>query len=81
MASFDFNPNTRNYSLENAYWLSRASQLAYENESKISQGIQAWGFNDFKYYEHKKLETLLQIFAGKVTILCIGCLRLFPVQF
>ena len=29
MATFDFNLNTRNYSLENAYWLSRASQLAY----------------------------------------------------
>lgn len=71
MASFDFNPNTRNYSLENAYWLSRASQLAYENESKISQGIQAWGFNDFKYYEHKKLDTQAFI-AGNQEMLMLA---------
>lgn len=40
-----FNQQADGYSLEHAYWLSRAAKLAYGDESEIRADTEKWGFD------------------------------------
>ncbi|UZI33396.1 lipase family protein [Streptomyces sp. VB1] len=41
---------TVGYSLAHAYWLVRASDLAYKNEATIEQQVRAWGFDRVRHH-------------------------------
>lgn len=43
MSDFDFDPQTREYSKVNAYWLGCASQLAYRSAGKQEKALKIWG--------------------------------------
>ena len=69
MSIFDFESNTRSYSKRNAYWLGRASQIAYLSRKETESEIKGWGFTEFEYFD--KLDT--QAFmAGNKEILLLA---------
>ncbi len=52
MSKFKFVHNTTKFSLQNAYSLGLAADLAYKNELEIkSTVIDEWKFNDFKFFD------------------------------
>lgn len=57
MSGFDFDARTRNYSRINAYWLGRASQIAYEPFDGARQELENWGLTEFQPIESKDTET------------------------
>ncbi|MFQ5542822.1 MAG: lipase family protein [Nitrospiria bacterium] len=48
---FDFTHDTTQFSLNNAYCLAKASELAYEKKEKIEETVRQWGFRQFRFYE------------------------------
>lgn len=45
-----FNQHADGYSLEHAYWLGTAAQIAYADESEIRTEIEAWGFDHLTHF-------------------------------
>ncbi len=46
-----FDHHTRGYSLEQAYWLAKASDLAYKAEAAIEEQARRWGFETVRHHQ------------------------------
>ncbi|MFF2730335.1 lipase family protein [Streptomyces sp. NPDC058008] len=42
---------TTGYSLAHAYWLAKASDLAYKDEATVEEQVRAWGFDRLRHHE------------------------------
>ncbi|WP_449343246.1 hypothetical protein [Streptomyces silvisoli] len=40
----------RGYSLQQAYWLAKASDLAYKDEATIEEQARSWGFDTVRHH-------------------------------
>ncbi|MEY2631349.1 MAG: hypothetical protein RIR00_3 [Pseudomonadota bacterium] len=56
---FTFFPNTAKYRPENAYWLGRAADLAYENGDKIAAEVGTWGFHQCRFFDRQETQAFL----------------------
>ena len=45
-----FNHHATDYCLEHAYWLAKAAQLAYKDESAIRAETKNWGFDQCSHF-------------------------------
>lgn len=59
MRMFDFEEATKNYSQKNAYWLGKASRIAYKQLEDIKSGIAYWGLDEFKYFDNHNTQAFL----------------------
>ncbi|MFH1563566.1 MAG: lipase family protein [Nitrospirota bacterium] len=59
MTDFNFEANTRNYSRKNAYWLGKASQLAYKSKEEGQAEISNWGLTEFEFFELKDTQAFI----------------------
>lgn len=50
MAPTTFDHHTKSYSLTHAYWLARASALAYQDEDTIRRQAEEWGFQRVRHH-------------------------------
>lgn len=66
MSAFDFQGNIRDYSKKNAYWLGKASQIAYKPSGEAKSDTGKWGLNEFEYFEHRDTQGFL---AGNKEVL------------
>lgn len=47
-----FNPSVRTFDIQNAYWLAKASQLAYSGDGNdVALQYAAWGFDQCQFYD------------------------------
>ncbi|CAM5400275.1 hypothetical protein SBADM41S_10587 [Streptomyces badius] len=46
-----FDHSATGYSLAHAYWLAKASALAYQDKVEIEQQARAWGFDEVRHHE------------------------------
>jgi hypothetical protein len=47
----EFDHTASGYSLEHAYWLAHASELAYQDEPAIDKQANAWGFGALRHHQ------------------------------
>lgn len=59
MTDFNFETNTQNHSRKNAYWLGKASQLAYESKEKAQAKVSKWGLTEFEFFELKETQAFI----------------------
>src|SRR5574337_1265194 len=71
MRDFDFDANTRTYSRKNAYWLGRASQIAYSTPDKASAELKTWGLTTFEPFESQEAGTQAFV-AGNEDLLILA---------
>ncbi|MFE3071314.1 lipase family protein [Streptomyces sp. NPDC059247] len=46
-----FDHRAKSYSVAHAYWLAKASELAYEDEAAIERQARAWGFGQVRHHQ------------------------------
>ncbi|MFJ1938151.1 MULTISPECIES: lipase family protein [unclassified Kitasatospora] len=46
-----FDHQAKNYSVPHAYWLAKASELAYQDEATIEQQARDWGFDRVRHHQ------------------------------
>jgi triacylglycerol lipase len=66
MTNFSFKPDTTRYEPQNALWLGKAAQLAYEGKATIESTTATWGFNKCQFFD--KRETQAYAIANDKTI-------------
>jgi triacylglycerol lipase len=66
---FEFESNRTTYSPLNAFWLARASQLAYNNKSTVKRITGNWGFSKFQFYNNKNTDTQAFMIANDDTMI------------
>ncbi|HJW86670.1 MAG TPA: lipase family protein [Candidatus Brocadiaceae bacterium] len=69
MCAFDFEGNIRNYSKKNAFWLGKASQIAYKSSNEAKSETASWGLNEFVYFDYRDTQGFL---AGNKEVLFIA---------
>lgn len=69
MRDFDFEGNIRIYSKKNAYWLGKASQIAYESPANAKAALDAWGCNTFEYFDSRETQAFI---AGNDDLLMLA---------
>lgn len=69
MRDFDFDVRTRDYSKKNAYWLGKASQVAYHAPEQASAEFWAWGLSTCKYFDNKETQAYI---AGNNDLLLLA---------
>ncbi len=51
MAEFNFETTAQDFSMQNAYWLGRAAQLAYKSGDEVKAEVENWGLGQFEFYD------------------------------
>lgn len=69
MRDFDFEGNIRIYSKKNAYWLGKASQIAYESPANAKAALDAWGCSTFEYFDNRETQAFI---AGNDDLLMLA---------
>ncbi len=69
MRDFDFDAKTRDYSRKNAYWLGRASQIAYDSSNNAKAELEAWGLTTFEYFSNRETQAFI---AGNDDLLMLA---------
>ena len=69
MRDFDFDARTRDYSQKNAYWLGRASQIAYDSSDKVRDELKAWGLTTCEFFNNRETQAFL---AGNNDLLILA---------
>lgn len=70
MNKFSFNPNTTRYDPQNALWLGKAAQLAYDDEKKIKSEVGKWGFRKkFHFFQKRETQAFL---IGNATMILVA---------
>lgn len=69
MRIFDFEENTKDYSSQNAYWLGRASQVAYKQPEEARSELASWGLDEFRYFDRLNTQAFI---AGNSKILLLA---------
>ncbi len=64
---FNFEHKTRKHSHLNAYWLGRASELAYQSDDQIRAEVNSWGLNEVVILNRQTTEAFIA--ANDQTIL------------
>lgn len=59
MPSLSFFPHTTKYRHQNALFLAKCSQLAYESSESIHVKITKWGFPQFAFFDRKETEAFV----------------------
>jgi len=63
-----FNPATTQYDAHNAYWLGRASSLAYQDQGPIRDATVTWGFSQFSFFDRSATQAFMIANADAVII-------------
>lgn len=70
MREFDFDGSTREYSKKNAYWLGKASQIAYDDSpDQARSALEAWGFTTFEPFDNLETQAFI---AGNDNLLVLA---------
>lgn len=69
MSTFDFDAKTRDYSKKNAYWLGKASQIAYHGLEKARPEFAAWGLHTCEIFDTKETQAYI---AGNNDLLLLA---------
>jgi triacylglycerol lipase len=70
MSNFDFDGKIRGYSRKNAYWLGKASQIAYyEPSQKPQDELNSWGLSEFQPFNNKETQAFI---AGNDEVLLLA---------
>jgi len=77
MPDFSMDIRTQGYNPTNAYWLGRASALAYNAEDEIGQEVDAWGLSDFRYFSAADTQAFL---AANDEVILVGFRGTEPTQ-
>lgn len=59
MRDFDFDVRTRDYSRKNAYWLGKASQIAYHSPEQARSEFEDWGLSTREYFDNKETQAYI----------------------
>ncbi|MBT5549534.1 MAG: lipase family protein [Nitrospina sp.] len=59
MSDFPFEPRTTQFSKNNALCCAKASALAYENGDRVGEKLKKWGFEKFKFFDHKGTQAFI----------------------
>lgn len=55
-----FDPSVRTFNIQNAYWLAKASQLAYSGDrNDVALQYGAWGFDQCQFYDRRGTQALI----------------------
>jgi len=70
MRNFDFDARTRDHSRKNAYWLGRASKIAYDSsDDKARDELKAWGLTTCEFFNNRETQAFL---AGNNDLLILA---------
>lgn len=69
MTDFDFERMTRDYSVKNAYWLGKASSIAYEPPDRAQAELKSWGLDFFEFFDNRDTQAFL---AGNDSMLLLA---------
>lgn len=69
MRNFDFDARTRDYSRKNAYWLGKASQIAYDASDAAIDELKAWGLTTVEFFNNRDTQAFL---AGNNDVLMLA---------
>ena len=62
MAKFEFNARTTRFTLLNALWLARASELTYKSEADIKDVVlNKWKFTDCEFFKRRNIEAFVAV--------------------